>query len=208
MAPDPRSPLALPLFLLGRLGPLRTLSIAAEVALRVARGEPFRALPPAQGPDSVEDHASRKQAAPAFVLFQVLKARGFSDPLGLVGEIIELAGVRFLAQALGPIRQADLAALDDAGRRRWVETRAAKFPNARPHFEEVSAAGVRFRVTRCRFVTLANAIGEPALASVFCRADERFFGQVEPGVELTRPHTLATGGPDCPFTLRFRPGTP
>jgi predicted ArsR family transcriptional regulator len=88
-------------------------------------------------------------------------------------------------------------------RQRWVESRAQRFPNARPDFEEVSAQRVRFRIHRCRFVQLAQAIGEPRLATVFCRADERYFGGVAPGVELVRPHTLAQGGPDCPFELRF-----
>lgn len=198
--PDPRSALAVPVLLVRRFGALGLASILAEVGLRLWRGEPFGHLPPAR---DAEERDSRRQAAPAFVLHRVLTRRGVADPLGLVGEIVELAGQRFLAEAIGPIRREAIAGMGPDERQRWVESRARRFPNARPDFEEVSARGVRFRIHHCRFVALAHQIGEPSLATVFCRADERYFGGVEPGVALVRPHTLAQGGPDCPFELRF-----
>jgi Amt family ammonium transporter len=54
---------------------------------------------------------------------------------------------------------------------------------------------------------LARAVGGeagvPELAPVFCKGDARFFGTVEPDVELIRPTMIATGGARCDFTLRF-----
>ena len=197
---DPRSPLALPAFLLSRLGPLRALRVLIGCARRLARGEPFAHLPPAH---DQRERDSRAQAAPVFVLYRVLEDLGVPDALGLVGEVVELGAIRFLARSIGPIRRDAIAAMTDAERQRWVDERARRFPNAVPTFEAVGPDEVRFRIHDCRFVSLAREAGQPALASVFCRGDARYFGSVERGVVLERPHTLASGGPDCPFTLRF-----
>lgn len=192
--------LALPRHLLTRFGPLGSLAILGELAMRLARGEPFASLPPAT---TRAERDSRRQAAPAFVLYRVLTRRGVADPFEETAAIIELAGVHFLRKALGPLDPKTFAAMDGPARDRWVARLAAGFPNAEPDFEEVSARRVRFRVHHCRFVTLAHQIGEPRLATLFCRADESYFGKVERNVDLVRPHTLARGGPDCPFELRF-----
>lgn len=200
MALDPRSPLALPAFIVASLGPIGAARVFAEVAWRLLRGEPFASLPPAT---SQKERESRRQAAPVFVLHRVLVARQVPDALELVARIVEVGGVRSLSRALGPLSREAFGAMDDRERRAWVDRLARSFPNARPDFQEVSAQRVRFTVHHCTFVTLAHAVGEPALATVFCRADEAYFGKVDKDVELIRPHTLARGGPECPFELRF-----
>lgn len=192
--------LALPRHLLARFGLPTSLAILGELGLRLLRGEPFGKLPPAT---TRAERDSRRQAAPAFVLYRVLSGRGVADPFEETAAIIELAGVHFLRRALGPLDPSTFAAMDEPAKRRWVGRLAAGFPNAEPDFEEVSARAVRFRIHHCRFVTLAHQIGEPRLATLFCRADESYFGKVERNVALIRPHTLARGGPDCPFELRF-----
>ncbi len=58
---------------------------------------------------------------------------------------------------------------------------------------------------------LRGAVGKPGLASFFCAGAGAFLGGDRGGagggsgvgVQLTRPHTLAGGGPDCPFSLRW-----
>lgn len=199
-APDPRSPLAIPALLITRLGPLTTLRVVAEVLRRQLRGEPFSHLPPA---DTPRERQSRAQAAPVILLYRALRALSAPAPLALVGDALELGAVAFLHKSLGPIRQAALAAMSEPERERWVAERAARFPNAEPVFHAVTASEVRFTVHACRFVALTHAAHHPELAPLFCRGDARYFGSVEPGVVLDRPHTLASGGPDCPFTLRF-----
>lgn len=197
---DPGSLTVLPV-MVARLGVLETLRVAVAVARALRRGEPFAHLPPAH---DARERDSRAQAAPALVLYRVLRARGHDDAKAIVGEVVEAAAVVFLRRTLGPIRRADLAAMSEAERERWVRERAARFPNAEPRFESVGPEGVRFRVSACRFVSLSRAAGAPELASVFCRGDAKFFGTVERDVVLERPHTLAEGGPDCPFAIRFR----
>ena len=43
----------------------------------------------------------------------------------------------------------------------------------------------------------------PELAPFFCEGDELFFCEDLAGVEFERPHTIATGAKDCPFSLRW-----
>ncbi len=47
-------------------------------------------------------------------------------------------------------------------------------------------------------------MGASELAPLFCDVDEAFFGAVEAGVALHRPHTIAGGAQTCPFTLRWK----
>jgi hypothetical protein len=203
--PDPRSPLAIPALLIRRLGPLTTLRVAFDVTRRLARGEPFSHLPP---PETPRERQSRAQAAPVFLLYRALTALQVRDATSLVADLVELGAIAFLTKSIGPIRKHDLARMSEPERQRWVQTRAARFPNAEPVFHVVSPTEVRFTVPACRFVTLAQAAGHPELAPLFCRGDARYFGSVERGVALIRPHTLASGGPDCPFTIRFAPAAP
>jgi hypothetical protein len=198
-APRPATPLA---HLVRRLGPLRAARVALDVAARRLRGEPFAHLPPAVDP---RERTSRAQAAPVFVVYRALAALGVDDAAAITGELLELGAIRFLRKSIGPIRRADLAAMSEPRRRAWVDERARRFPNAVPRFDAVGPDEVRFTITACRFVSLAREAGHPELAPLFCRGDKRYFGSVERGVELIRPHTLAEGGPDCPFTIRFKP---
>lgn len=189
--------------LVRRLGFFEAVAIAITLERRVRRGEPFVHLPPAT--DRRERHA-RDQAGPALVLYRVLLERGH-DPArarDTVADTVKAAAVAFLSRAIGPLRRASFATMSEPARRRWVTTRAARFPNAEPVFEVVDATQVRFRVHACRFVALAREAGHPDLAPVFCAGDAHYFGTTQPDVTLERPHTLAEGGPDCPFTLRFR----
>lgn len=185
-----------------RLGWRRALALGVRLTLGQARGRPFRALPRATNDD---ERKSRAQIGPAILLYRALQADGMPrlKALELCREVVLAAGVAFLARTVGPLRQAELAALDDAGRRAFAEARGRRFFNATVRWDRVTPQEVRFTVTSCRFPALCEAASAPELAPLFCEADEAYFGQVERRVQLTRPHTLAEGGPDCPFMLRW-----
>ncbi len=189
--------------LMRRLGVWRALRVGLGVRRGVARGEPFGALPPPQTP---KDADSRAQLGPAIVLYRLLVQAGHPDPRGVVGEVVHDGALAFLGHTLGPLRRADLAAMDADTRHAWLTAMGDRFPNATVTWARTGPEQVHFRVTACRFVSLCHALGEPDLAPLFCAGDATFFGTVEPDVQLTRPHTLAEGGPDCPFTLRWKDG--
>jgi hypothetical protein len=188
--------------MLRRLGVGPGLAVALAVTLGKLRGEPFQELPRAADRD---ERRSREQIGPAILLHRVLRARGLApEPaLALVREVVLAAGVVFLGRVLGPLRRADLERLDDAGRLEFARRKGARFFNATVRWDDVRADRVRFTVTACRFPGLCAAVGASALAPLFCEVDAAYFGHVEPGVTLERPATLAAGGAECPFTLRW-----
>jgi hypothetical protein len=188
--------------LVRRLGVWRAIRVGLKVQRRELTGEPFSDLPPATSDD---ERGSRAQAGPAILLYRVLRSAVHeAEALSVCAEVVETCAVVFLRKSLGPLRRAELERLDEAGRARFVEERSRRFPNATLTWDEVSAERVRFTVTSCRLVQLVAEAGHPELAPLFCSGDARFFGSVEPDVELIRPHTIAQGAETCPFTLQWR----
>ena len=61
-----------------------------------------------------------------------------------------------------------------------------------------------FTVTSCTFPALCASAGMPEIATLFCEVDAHYFGGVDRDLALERPHTLAGGGPNCPFSFSWR----
>ena len=97
-----------------------------------------------------------------------------------------------------------LRVLEHAERERHVRRIAARFFNATTRWDELSETCVRLTVTRCLLAELCARAGAPEVAPLLCEGDAVYFGEVLGTVELVRPHTLAGGAEDCPFTLRWR----
>jgi hypothetical protein len=187
--------------LMRELGTWRALRIGAAVQLASARGEPFRQLPP---PADTAERASRAQAGPAILLYDRLANElGDERALALTAAVVEASALVFLGRSVGPLHRDQLADGSAEARLAFVRERLARFPNATATVDEASADRVRFTVTACHLERLARETGRPALAPLFCAADGRYFGEVQPGVRLDRPTTLAQGGATCPFTLEW-----
>ena len=185
-----------------RLGLRATLSLGAKLEWARRRGEPFERLAP---PVDEREQQSRQQIGPAILLYRALLDRGMprDQALSLVEEVILEATLAFLGRTIGPLRRADLEALDDQERGHFVRRLGRRFFNATLRWDTVAADQVAFTVTHCHFPSLCAAAGHPELAPLFCKGDALYFGQVEPDVLLERPHTIAGGAPTCPFTLRY-----
>jgi len=192
--------------LVARLGLFGALRVGADIARRQRRREPFEHLP---APADAREDASRRQAAPAVLLYRALLDRMDRDAALEVTRAAVIAGaVRFLRSAIGPVRREVVGAMDDGARRVWAEALGARFFNATMRWDEVSPTQLRFTVTRCLFPGLCAAAGAPELAPLLCAGDEHYFGHVLPEVVLERPCTLAAGAPECRFELRFAAGEP
>ncbi|MCA9546965.1 MAG: L-2-amino-thiazoline-4-carboxylic acid hydrolase [Myxococcales bacterium] len=165
------------------------------------RGEPFAHLPP---PADAKDAGSRAQLGPAIVLHRELTRRGHPEARAIVAQAVHAGALAFLGRTVGPISRQALGGMTPAERRTWLAALGERFPNATLSWEATGPDRVSFRVTACRFVALCRAVGAADLAPLFCAGDATFFGTVEPDVRLDRPHTLAEGGPDCPFTLSWK----
>lgn len=188
--------------LIRELGVLAALEVGRAIRRRVRAGEPFEHL---AVPADAREAASRAQAGPAVVLYQELTARvGQHEAMRITREAVGAAGCAFLAKQLGPLRRAELARLDESGRQALAAKMSDSFFNATMEWDRISPEGVDFRVTACSFPTLCASAGVPELAPVFCEVDERYFETVERDVELVRPRTIARGGEQCDFGLRYR----
>ncbi len=197
-----RSSLAAARILWRRLG-LNALGVLAAVASAQRRGEPFAHLP---APRDLREELSRRQAAPAILLYRSLRRRlGPDEALAVTREVILEGTVIFLSFAIGPLDRGELMALPEAEREALVRRIAARFFNATVRWDEISAERLRLTVTRCLFPDLCREGGAPEVAPLLCQGDAVYFGEVLGTVELTRPTTLAEGGDRCPFDLRWKP---
>lgn len=185
--------------LLDELGLIDALRIAGRTQRDQLAGEPFGDLPPPEGRD---ERLSREQIGPAIILYRHLK-REFSEERALrVTERVVVEGaVIFLQRTIGRLRREELADLDHAERERFVREKGSRFFNATIEWNIIDEGEVKFTVTHCKFPGLCEEVGVPELAPVFCKGDGEFFGGVESDVELDRPHTIAEGGPNCPFHI-------
>ena len=109
------------------------------------------------------------------------------------------------ARTIGPLRRRDLERLAPDERERFARERGDKFVNADMVWGDIGATGLSFRVTRCRFPAICATAGVPELSPVFCAGDAKFFGTIEPEVELLRGATIAEGAANCGFEIRFKP---
>lgn len=188
--------------LLVEIGVIDTIRAATRIAAAERRGEPFGSL---QAPDSDDERLSREQIGPAVLLYRALLDMGY--PVGRALEVTEKAVIEgalvFLRQSIGRIDRASIEAMSHEEREEFARSRGEKFFNATVRWESIDERAVEFTVTHCRFPGLCEAVGHPELAPLFCKGDAKFFGTVEPDVELIRPHMIATGGPDCPFRIQF-----
>ena len=143
------------------------------------------------------------------MLYRALSRRlGVERALEVSGKVIELGAVMFLSHSVGRLRREEIAKLSEAERAAFAKEKSGKFPNATMTWDEISARGVRFTISRCRLAELARQTGHPELAPLFCKGDARFFGEVEQDVTLTRPPTIADGASHCHFHIQWRDPSP
>jgi len=175
------------------------LRIGAHLSFEQARGAPFKSLP---SPQSKREKLSRTQIAPAILLYKALR-KYYSQEVSLkiCREIIVEGTLLFLSKAIGPIEQETIKRMNENERAGWVTNIANQFFNASIQWHDISEDSISFTVTSCRFPELCSEVGVPELAPLFCEGDQHFFNQPEHFVQLQRPHTIAEGARNCPFTL-------
>jgi hypothetical protein len=182
--------------LLREVGLLDALRVGARVKAAVNRGEPYLGWP---DPADAKERDSRAQIGAAILLYRELTAsRGADEALRITREVVIEAACAQLRRQIGPLRRQELE--------RLAPERGDKFVNADMVWGDINATGLSFTVTRCRFPAICATAGVPELSPVFCAGDAKFFGTIEPEVELLRGPTIAEGAGSCGFEIRFRRG--
>ena len=187
--------------LIQHIGWFRALWVGIRITKDQWRGAPFKDLAEAT---TWKEQGSRDQAGSAILLYRVLlESFPPEQALAIVTDVVDEGGVAFLSQSIGALKRSHIASMSLEERQEFAKDRSERFPNATLTWNEISPERVQFTVHKCRLLELAVEAGHPELGPSFCTGDARFFGQIEPDVSLTRPTTLAQGGPHCKFTIEW-----
>ena len=197
-SPDDRASLPV---LLREVGLLDALRLGLRVKAAVNRGEPYLGW---SEPADAKERDSRAQIGAAILLYRELNAsRGQAEALRITREVVVEAACAQLRRQIGPLRRQELERLAPEERETFARERGDKFVNADMVWGDINATGLSFTVTRCRFPAICATAGVPELSPVFCAGDAKFFGTIEPEVELLRGETIAEGAGSCGFEIRF-----
>lgn len=184
------------------LGRMTTLSVLAGMTKRQIAGEPWKHLPP---PVDEKERASRKQAGPAILLYRTLESRfGQEHAMKITGKIILDGSLKFLASRVPLIKPDILQKMQENDQRKFLEDITGRFFNADTDDIEITDSSFRYRITRCRFPELLDAVGHKELAPLFCAGDKVFFENSQPFIEFHRPVTLAENNKPCDFRFAIR----
>ncbi len=188
--------------LLQKLGVANAMRVAADMSFRQLKGEPFKGMP---GPEDGKEALSRRQAAPAIVLYRALKrVVGSERALDVSREIIIDASVIFLKEQVPVIEKKQVLKMNPEDRLRYAKSIADKFFNADAEGIEISDEFFRYRIARCRFPELMRRVGHEELAPLFCAGDLIFFSERQPDIRLERSTTLAKDAKPCDFNFFWR----
>ena len=121
----------------------------------------------------------------------------------LLADLVGASGARFIAYATGVPSPEVWHKMDHAARLAVATQSLDSFLNAEMVQINEPGSSFAFDVSHCHFVSLCHELDRPALATLFCRADEVLFGDPQFGVELRRESTLASGGSACTFRLHW-----
>jgi hypothetical protein len=175
--------------------------ILTDMASRQRKGEPWQDLPL---PENEKERMTRKQAAPAILLLDVLSARYPAERAAAVThEIVRESAVLFLKTVVPVIRKDVVTAMEAPERERFLRKVLDRFPNTVFGKIELHPEGFRYQVTTCYFQVLARRLGRPEVAEMFCSGDALFFERHMPGVRFEQPGTLACGQEVCDFRFSF-----
>lgn len=188
----------------GALASRQWIQVLGKLLWRT-RHDPLRGL--SQPWPSEQEWLVRRQLRPVVLLDDVLR-----DDLGLdrvarlelLNRVVSETGARFLAANVPADITTDWSQGTQAERRAFAESLVQRFFNVEGRRPQVDEASLSFDVTRCRFAELTAELGRPHLGPLFCAADAVFFGRPDSPLVLRRSTTIAEGGHQCDFRLRYR----
>ncbi|MFH1781094.1 MAG: L-2-amino-thiazoline-4-carboxylic acid hydrolase [Patescibacteria group bacterium] len=188
------------LILKKHLGFSKAVSLGLEVQKQVKAGEPFKDFDP---PRDEREKQAREQAAPAFVLYKLLKAE-FSQEKAyqITEEVVKDAAVSTLKKSLPSISPQWYKNLDN--KKAELKKAIENSPNTKIGEMEINEDSFSFQVARCDFVEFAKKLNMPEVAPVFCSGDGLFFEKFTPEIKFERPQKLSDGGEYCDFRFQLK----
>ena len=180
------------------------VAIALQVLVRQLAANPFSRL--REKPKSLQEKCSRRQLAPALILYDVLIERGFSknDARNQVRLLVKAVAMAFLKFSVPLVPEQSRMPADEKERLRLFKNTCARFFNADGDVQ-LTGSRLSFFVDHCWFADYCRRLGYQQLAGIFCSADASYFESQQPNVVFARSKTLANGDEHCDFVFHIRP---
>jgi|GEM_PF-2896881 len=185
-----------------KYGVKKALNIALRLKLIVLLNNPFKQLNQQRKPSAAEK-ASQHQIAPAFILYDLLRASGIPEEQAIsdLQELIIVVATEFLKFNVPIIQQVDYLERNDQQRMHYFKKITDRFFNAQGKLSKSDNNQMIFTVNKCLFAQYSNQLGYSQLAKVFCSADKHFFDQHQPNIKFNRSITLAEHNMPCDFSF-------
>ena len=191
--------------LLRELGWRRALKVISRVSVQTVRNNPFKALNAKNKDISWQEKNSQRQILPALHLYDALLVSGFDgdEALKIVEKVVFSVARRYLRFTVPVIDDAALAQHSQQDRVNVFAKLVSRFDNVIGKLTNDGNDRFDLTVNQCYFSQYSHQLGYPQLASVFCKADQEYFDQFQPCVDLVRTKTLAQDGKACDFSFRI-----
>lgn len=186
-------------------GVKKALYMALRLKLRILFNNPFKQLNQQHKPSAAEK-ASQHQIAPAFVLYDLLKASGLAEQQAIndLQALIIVVATEFLKFNVPIIEKKDYLSRNDQQRMQYFKKITDRFFNAQGDLTKQGNNEMLFKVNKCLFAQYSKQLGYPQLAKVFCSADKHFFEQHQPNITFARTITLAEQKMPCDFSFTIK----
>lgn len=179
------------------------LAIAAEVTWRQWFSNPFQSL--TSSSLTMQERCSRRQLAPALILYDVLTERGLTQEEAVheVRLLVNEVATAFLKFSVPMVPKQAFMPEDENERLRLFKNTCARFFNAHGDVS-LNGSHLSFQVDRCWFAEYCRQLGYQHLATVFCGADAQYFKRQQPNMIFARTTTLADGDDRCDFVFELK----
>lgn len=186
-----------------RHGVAQGLLIAFEVTRRQWFSNPFKHYSSASV--TMQERCSRRQLAPALILYDVLMERGLTQEEAVqeVRLLVNEVATAFLKFSVPTVPTQERMPTDENERLRLFKNTCARFFNASGDVT-LNGSHLSFQVDRCWFAEYCRQLGYQHLATIFCGADAQYFEQQQPNMVFARTTTLADGGEQCDFIFELK----
>lgn len=191
--------------LVTELGWRRALNVISRVSVQAVRNNPFKTLNATNKDISWQEKNSQRQILPAFHLYDALLASGFEDDeaLQVVEKVVFSVARRYLRFTVPVIDDESLVQHGQQDRVDVFARLVSRFDNVIGKLTNDGNDRFDLTVNQCYFSQYSHQLGYSQLAPVFCKADQEYFDQFQPCVDLVRTKTLAQDGKACDFSFRI-----
>ncbi len=155
-------------------------------------------------PKDEKDNISREVIEDALILYQLfLNDMDKAKAIKIIKKLIKFSAVAQLSSLIPVLKRKKMLSFSLEEREKIISKIVDQFPNADWEIASNTDDSFSFKITRCRFVELADDIGYPELRDAFCPGDALYFEEYQTDLEFSRPRLIAEGNGCCEFIFKL-----